>query len=433
MPKNPEIQDIVSNDDVTRIAFLGDSLSGWTGGVDFLRFCISGLGAVAPSASWDLLLPEKTLLQRMRSIAGSLKRGLFAVAAGADVQGEHRASASELKDALADLGPAVNMVSYFNTTAGLARVMDQRGSEVIFPCARSRGKDFPHPWIGYIPDLQHKRLPHFFSRAERRRRDHVFRKLLADAKAVVVNSKAVARDIREFYPNLRARAFPLPFCPPLCREFPRGRIDVCGTYALPDRYFLVSNQFWVHKSHHTAFLALLSVLKSGHDVHLVCTGNMHDYRRPQHLSELKAMIASNQLEKRIHLLGVVPKMHQLMIMMRSVAVVQPTLFEGGPGGGAIYDAVSTCTPAIVSDIDVNREIDIGIVEFFRTGSAEELATKMAEMLNHPPKRMSMEETNRLLSKRQAEFGDRLLAVSRFVARSRVIDAEPGVKASVLNA
>jgi glycosyltransferase involved in cell wall biosynthesis len=95
-------------------------------------------------------------------------------------------------------------------------------------------------------------------------------------------------------------------------------------------------------------------------------------------------------------------------------VVQPTLFEGGPGGGALYDGVSTATPVILSDIDVNREADLGVIEFFRAGSAEDLAQKMLALLRNPPQRLSPEATLSMLRQRQRQMGETLLQVISFV-------------------
>ncbi|MHB1857539.1 MAG: glycosyltransferase, partial [Acidobacteriaceae bacterium] len=136
-------------------------------------------------------------------------------------------------------------------------------------------------------------------------------------------------------------------------------------------------------------------------------------------NKLRTWIAKNHLDKNIRFLGIVPKGDQLAIMRQSVALIQPTLFEGGPGGGAIYDAVSTCTPGIVSDIDVNREIDIGVIDFFCAGSAEDLATKMLKFLNDPPARMGRDEALEILTQRRREFGARLLEVADFARDSRV--------------
>ena len=148
--------------------------------------------------------------------------------------------------------------------------------------------------------------------------------------------------------------------------------------------------------------------------HILCTGNVHDYRAPGYVDRLKENIAHDGLSDRIHFLGIIPKRHQLAVMRRSVAVVQPTLFEGGPGGGAVYDGVSTATPVILSDIPVNREADLGVMEFFRAGSAEDLAQKMLAALRNPPKRLNAEATLSMLRERQREMGEKLLQIVSFV-------------------
>ena len=283
-------------------------------------------------------------------------------------------------------------------------------AQVVLPCFDSRGPSFPVKWVGYYADLQHKRLPEFFSQKERLRRDRHVEKLLAEASAIVVPSKNVGRDIDEFYPGHRASLFPLPFCPPANPDFLTDLPDdALRGYDLPEKFFLISNQFHIHKSHGTAFAALRLLRDAGyHDVHILCTGNTHDPRAPDHFDHLKEGIARDGLSERVRFLGLVPKRHQLAIMRRAVALVQTTLFEGGPGGLSTFDAVSTATPAIISDIEVNREVDLGVIEFFRTGSAEDLAGKMAMALKNPPARMSAEATLAMLRQRQQELGELLL-------------------------
>lgn len=319
---------------------------------------------------------------------------------------------NDLIDALTISGTKIDVLDYYDTASGLASAMRRCRAEALLPCPISLGRSFPLPWIGYIPDLQHKQLAHWFGKRDSRGRDRIFSRILSDAPAVIVNSQSVIRDIEKFYPHSKARLFALPFCPPIGIPEPSDKSvsAVRVAYDLPARFFLISNQFWIHKSHQTAFLALLRLRNAGHDVHLVCTGNTFDSRWPQYFDELKSVIEKHGLRDCIRILGLVPKADQLAIMRESIAVIQPTLFEGGPGGGAVYDAVSTGTPSIVSDIPVNREIDIGDIRFFSAGSAEDLAEKMADVLIHPPLRSTREESIEQLAARQKKLGCLLMDV-----------------------
>lgn len=379
-----------------------------------MRFCVSAINSVSPETSCNVLLRQKSIRKILIALA---KNGLKTLA-GRKTRLLAGLPRNDLIYALKNSGARMDVIDYRDTVSGLASAMLRCRFEVLFPCCTSLGRSFPFPWIGYIPDLQHKRLPHWFSEAERRARDEKFSRILAEAPAVVVNASAVVHDIEEFYPGHEARLFALPFCPPanLAQFSEASGSKVRAAYHLPARYFMVSNQFWIHKSHETAFMALRRVRDAGHDVHLVCTGNTNDYRWPEHFNNLKSLIEKENLQEYIHILGLIPKRDQLTIMHESLAVIQPTLFEGGPGGGSVYDAISINTPSIVSDLPVNREIDIGVVRFFAAGSADDLAAKMVDMLVTPPKMPSKEETCARLTLRQQEFGKFLLGILSMAAK-----------------
>jgi glycosyltransferase involved in cell wall biosynthesis len=97
-------------------------------------------------------------------------------------------------------------------------------------------------------------------------------------------------------------------------------------------------------------------------------------------------------------------------------VLQPTLFEGGPGGGAVYDAVSLGVPAILSDIPVNREIENEPnLFYFEAGSAPDLAGKMRAFLKKEIRKPAREDLLSRGERRKRLMGDRLLEAVRFVS------------------
>ena len=86
------------------------------------------------------------------------------------------------------------------------------------------------------------------------------------------------------------------------------------------------------------------------------------------------------ISERVHFLGHIPKFDQIGLLKGSIALVQPTLFEGGPGGGATYDAVSLGIPVLLSDIEVNQEIMTPEVYHFHQQNAEDLTQLMQKVL-----------------------------------------------------
>jgi glycosyltransferase involved in cell wall biosynthesis len=245
----------------------------------------------------------------------------------------------------------------------------------------------------------------------------MFSGLLRDAKAVIVNSQAVKYDIDKYYPEYRCRIFPLPFAPvPLPGWFDQDPDKYKKKYNLPDRYFMISNQFWIHKSHITAFEALCKFKKifPASDIHIVCTGETGDYRFPKYFTSLKSRIDELHISDSIRYLGYIPKNDQLQIMRGAIAVLQPTLYEGGPGGGAVYDAVAMGIPSICSDIPVNKEIEGENLYFFRAGSSDDMTEKMLTLLKGSVGRPSREKLMEKGYQRAGRLGNALLEAIEFV-------------------
>ncbi len=68
-------------------------------------------------------------------------------------------------------------------------------------------------------------------------------------------------------------------------------------------------------------------------------------------------------------------------MKNCIALIQPTLFEGGPGGGSVYNAISVGKKCIVSNIKINKEIVDNNVLFFKAGNNQNLALKMEKLIS----------------------------------------------------
>jgi len=271
--------------------------------------------------------------------------------------------------------------------------------------------DFPVPWVGYLFDYQHKYLPDFFTEEERDKRDASFARMLASAPAVVVHSKAAQQDIEAFNPDHTSTVFALPIAPlPNADWFAEDLIGVVKKYGLPERYFLISNQFWRHKSHLTAFEALSLLRRNDefNDVVVVCTGLTRDSRHPGYFPEVQKRIGELGLGEALKIVGYIPKLDQIQLMKRAVALIQPTLFEGSPGGLCVYDALALGVRAIVSDIPVNLEIQEPNVTFFKAASAENLAERMAIALREPAPWIDKERQLELARQRTTQLGERLM-------------------------
>ncbi|MGZ4356555.1 MAG: glycosyltransferase family 4 protein [Gaiellaceae bacterium] len=234
--------------------------------------------------------------------------------------------------------------------AGLAEVADRLpdDADVIFPnwgFSRTPGIAQVH----WIPDLQHRALPEYFSRGDRVRRDIGYRRLARRADLVVVSSEhvreAVATAYRSAVPKLRVLHFRTVVPSSLIGADPR---EVISRHRLPDEFLLLPNQFWSHKNHATAFAAVADL-----PLPVVCTGETTDHRRPHAFAALLDGLRDRGLEDRVRILGVVPRNDYLQLVRASAAILQPSLFEGW--SSIVEDARAFGKPIALSDIAVHRE------------------------------------------------------------------------------
>ena len=171
------------------------------------------------------------------------------------------------------------------------------------PFLRDSGKKLDTPWISYIPDLQEKHLPELFSKEELADRERLYKRIVKDAKYILTTSKSVKKDVNMYFPN-KCKIYSTPFAPIATSQFAIENSCDMSKYHLPEKYFVVSNQFWAHKSHDTVFNAMEIIYKKGiRNVHLYCTGVMADYRGDAYQKRLNNLLQNLECKKNIHILG----------------------------------------------------------------------------------------------------------------------------------
>jgi len=361
-----------------RIGILTNQFTSWGGGVDFIRLILNGLHSINEKGQNEIeisiYIPNQAVkrikvINAIKSILNTFFKKKY--------QLQRIISKKSIENSLKGVNENFNFYYYDNSELNLAKLTVQHQIDVVLPSFKPLSSSFPIPWVGYIYDFQHKYYPEFFTEQEIDRRNTEFALMLEQAQTIIVNAKAVRDDIDKFIGVTNARIVTLPFCPFLNLDFFEMQMDL-EKYKLPKKYFMISNQFWKHKDHITAIKAFKLFLNEleNENVGLVCTGQTQDSRFPDYFNSLQELILELKLNDRIKILGYIPKSDQLQILKNCIALIQPTLFEGGPGGGAVYESVAYGIPSIVSDIAVNKELDDETVIFFETGSVEDLAEKM---------------------------------------------------------
>lgn len=366
-----------------KIGVLTDHFIQWGGGVDFIRLIIKGIsfetsGEHPKNISIYILIPTENII--LRFIKNNIKIILNAFLAK-KYNISKNIDLNQLISSFKDVNPNIQIIKYNPRSITLERIVLRYKLDCLIPAFQPLSPNFPIPWIGYIYDFQHKYYPDFFSEEEYKRRDLTFEKMLLSAKTVIVNAKSVKLDIEKYIEHVEAKIVSLPFCPVLNESYFELNGDL-SIYDLPVKYFLISNQFWKHKDHITAIKAFSIFINNYHDksIGLVCTGSTVDNRFPGYFNEINELINNLSLTENVKILGHIPKNDQIQMLKGCIALIQPTLFEGGPGGFSVYESVSLGKPSIVSNIPVNKEINDETVTFFEAGDHEDLARKMENQI-----------------------------------------------------
>ena len=114
---------------------------------------------------------------------------------------------------------------------------------------------------------------------------------------------------------------------------------------------------------------------------LVCTGITEDSRFPDYFKYLKKKFSKEIKANKIKILNLIPRSDQLELIKNSLGVIQPSLYEGGPGGFSSYEAISMKKNLIISDLKINKEIKYKNIFFFKKNSINDLTRKMLIVIN----------------------------------------------------
>lgn len=265
-----------------------------------------------------------------------------------------------------------------DASPALGRAAQREHVDAMFPVPDPYTRLTPNP-IAWIPDLQHSAFPQHFSRMQRRVRDNRFSALLRDpGRHVVFSSQCALDHAASVYGPPKASTYILHFATVPLPSWFDDSAPVVAKYEIAQPFFIVCNQFWVHKDHQTLFRGVAQLKQQGVHVNLVCTGPTNDPRQPEHFANLKAEIKTLGIEPQVRILGTIPRTDQISLMRASAAVIQPSQFEGW--STVIEDARALGTPLIASDFPVHLEQNIPHSSFFRMGNPADCALAITRFL-----------------------------------------------------
>ena len=246
--------------------------------------------------------------------------------------------------------------------------------KLIYPANVVDFYDDKSKLLAWIPDLQEKHLPGFFSKKDLEYRKETHLRYIREQIPIVFSSKDSEGDFKRFYnfPNLRSFVLPFAVHHP---DFSNLNIDsIKKKYGIAKRYLFCANQFWMHKNHKFLFKSFAKAINSGLDLQLICSGLLYDKRNPLYGDEILNLIKDLGLENDVKLLGFIDRKEQLCLMKNSYALIQPSLFEGW--NTSVEDAKKLNKFIFLSDINVHREQLPANVCFFNPRDEKDLVDKL---------------------------------------------------------
>ena len=252
--------------------------------------------------------------------------------------------------------------------------------QAVFESATWHGWRFPLPVIAWLPDFQHRRLPGMFARRAWLQREVGFRAQIAAASAVMLSSESARQDCEALYPASIGKTSVIPFAvEPSEQANTVSEEDIRVRYGISGPYFYLPNQFWRHKNHAVLIRALRMLRDQGVPAMVVASGASVDPRHPQLFETLVEQVKELGLGEAFRFLRLIPRADVYALMRGSIAVVNPSLFEGW--STTVEEAKAIGVPLVLSDIPVHREQTAGAAEYFDPLSPGDAAAALARAID----------------------------------------------------
>nr|WP_321410889.1 glycosyltransferase [uncultured Carboxylicivirga sp.] len=232
--------------------------------------------------------------------------------------------------------------------------------------------------IDWIPDFQDIHLPNFFTQKELVKRKNWQTEISTKSCQIVFSSKDALNDFENLYPKSLVKKYVIPFAVSNTGlEVSKDVVNkILEKFKIKRPFFYIPNQLWVHKNHITVLRAISKI--DNPDLEFIFSGKEEDYRVPDYPQKLKETVFDLKIEDRARFLGFISKQELNVLVNVSIAIIQPSLFEGW--STTIEEAKCYNKFIIASDINVHKEqlSNYPNKAFFKAQSEDDLKDKILE-------------------------------------------------------
>ena len=281
----------------------------------------------------------------------------------------------------------------------------------------------PFRIISWIPDFQYLHLPELFPMLDRAEETRQNQRIISQSDLVILSSNDALEDFKRIAPpesQSRGRVLHFvsqPWNAAATHSITRGAME--RKYGFRGKFFSLPNQFWAHKNHMVVLQAVKVLKDRGLNVLVLCTGNVKDYRynNTAYVDDLYEFITANDLQKHVKILGHIDYDDVLFLMKNSIAVLNPSRFEGW--SSSVEEAKSIGKAVILSRIVVHMEQNPPNGRYFDPDDARGLSQILATAWT-APEDVSRDRAEQValdaLHTRTVDYGKRYLDLLNSVVR-----------------
>jgi glycosyltransferase involved in cell wall biosynthesis len=292
------------------------------------------------------------------------------------------------------------------------KVFNIRKIDFLYP-----GSNLPnqwiHNWASWIPDFQYRYLPHLFSKKEYQIREERCLFAAKNAPVIAFSSNCALKDYQTFFPNYLGKEFLLRFVSNADKSIlAENPIKTQQKFNLPDYFFIVCNQFWQHKDHSTLLEAMALLNSKNITITVVCTGATDDFRNQNYFPSLLEKAKILGVDQQFKVLGFISRQDQMQLIRRSLAIIQPSLFEGW--STVVEDGRALGKTIFLSDFPVHIEQQPPYAHYFKMKNPKELADLIANQigtLKPGPDELKEQQAYQENQKLMIAFGKKLLEMA----------------------
>jgi glycosyltransferase involved in cell wall biosynthesis len=243
--------------------------------------------------------------------------------------------------------------------------------DFLFPANNNSIYDLIKNKLYWIPDFQHLYFPEYFLPDDIKKRNNVISKIAQSNRKLILSSKNAKEHFNAIYNNIMCKVHVIPFAVTHPDLTSISLENILLEFSIKKKYFIISNQFWSHKNHIIVLKAALELKKKEFNFQFLFTGKFNDVNSNNIYMNIINFVKTYQLQDQIIIIGFIEREKQLTLMKNSIAVIQPSLFEGW--STVIEDAKVLGKKVIASDIPIHREQISINVDFFNPNNHIELS------------------------------------------------------------